>query len=212
LIKFTDSYRFPSLTNYTAYNNEVDLFVLISQGDEAAFEQLFKLYVPRIQPVILQIVRSDAVVKDIVQEVFLHLWLGRDKLAEITEPRHWIFRITYNRSFLYMRKKLLQEKTNARLSAQPESALHLSQTEDSFDFAETTRLVQAAIAALPPQAKKIYELSRMSGMRPADVAEQLGISTQSVRNSLTRSGKDIKEYLGRNGTIIPLVILFIISS
>ena len=200
------------MPNYTAHTTEVALFALISQGDEVAFEQLFKLYVPQIQPVILQIVRSDAVVKDIVQEVFLHLWLGRDKLREIAEPRHWIFRITYNRSFQYVRKKLLQDKTNARLSASPESLTHLSQTEDSVDFAETTRLVQAAIACLPPQAKKIYQLNRLSGMRAAEIADQLGISTQSVRNSLTRSGKDIKEYLARHGIIIPLIGLVILSS
>ena len=39
------------------------------------------------------LVPSETNVKDIAQEVFLYLWLGRSKLPEIEEPQHWIFRI-----------------------------------------------------------------------------------------------------------------------
>ena len=190
-------------------HTELHLFDLISQGDESAFEALFKLYVPQIQPVVLQIVRSETIVRDIIQEIFLQLWLGRDKLSQIEEPRHWIFRIAYNHCFLYLKRQQLREQAYANVGFEQDHLPHPHDTTDHVDFAETKRLVHQAIAQLGAQSKKIYQLNRVSGMKPGDIAALLNISTQSVRNSLTRSGKVIRDYLTQHGIIVPLILILL---
>lgn len=56
---------------------DLELVKQIVDGDERAFETLFKSYVPRLYPVVIQVVISDAVVMDVIQDVFLKLWLNR---------------------------------------------------------------------------------------------------------------------------------------
>jgi RNA polymerase sigma-70 factor (ECF subfamily) len=189
----------------TSYN-EKELFKLIAAGDEPAFETLFLTYVPRLQPVILSIVHSDIVAKDIIQEVFLRLWLHRHKLTDIEEPRNWIFKIAYNCSYQYLRRQLIARKANETIHRKLGAAIH-NDTEESLAFAETVQTIQEAIRELPEQSRKIYMLSREQGLKINEIAASLDIAPQTVKNSLHRSGQRIKDYLTQKGIIIPLVLL-----
>ncbi|MDH7459956.1 sigma-70 family RNA polymerase sigma factor [Chitinophagaceae bacterium 26-R-25] len=183
---------------------EKKLFNLIAIGDEAAFEELFNLYVPQLQQVIYPIVRSDTAVQDIAQEVFLNLWLGRDRLPAVEVPQLWIFRIAYNHSFRYLRRHKLPHVVDWNLD---DADLISTETEDAVNGAEVNRLIREAISQLPEQGRKIFEMNRLSGMKPADIAGELQISIQGVRNSLTRSAKSVRDYLSEHGIKIPLILL-----
>jgi RNA polymerase sigma-70 factor (ECF subfamily) len=188
---------------------ERELFALISEGDEQAFEQLFNLYLPRIQPVVLQIVKRENVAKDLVQDVFLRLWLSREKLSEIQDPKSYIFRIVYNQSFNYTKRQSIERKAAAVLASGPEGSDRSDSLEHALDMAEVRRLVEMAIRELPPKAKRIYRLSRDFGYKQAEIASQLGISPRTVRNSLSRSGEFIRDYLERQGIVLPLLLILL---
>lgn len=181
------------------------LFRQIAAGDEAAFETLFYLYLPLIQPVVLNMVKSEAAVKDLVQEIFLQVWMARDKLEAIDSPPHWIFRIVYNRTLTWLEQQSVREKAKDKMSAQQGQAFS-RHTEETVSFAETARLVQQAIRQLPPQAQKIYLLSRESGLKAQEIATELNLSVQTVKNTLGNAGRSIKEYLAQQGIVLPLVL------
>ncbi len=197
------------MTNNPTYTDH-ELFALIAEGDEDAFEKLFDLYLPRIQPVILQIVKSEIVAKDIVQDVFLRLWLNRTKLTDIDQPKNYIFRIVYNQSFKYLQRHLIQEKATSVLKSEQNVTDTAVFMDHALDMAEVYRMIETAILTLPPQSRKIYRLNRIAGYKPREIASHLGISVQSVRNSLTRSGQTIREYLGNHGIVIPILLLVIV--
>ncbi|UYQ91148.1 sigma-70 family RNA polymerase sigma factor [Chitinophaga horti] len=182
------------------------LFTRIADGNEQAFEELFHLYMPQLYRIIYNLVPVESTVKDLAQEVFLHLWLGREKLSEVEEPQHWIFRIAYNRSFKFLKR---QQTEAAKLGTTDERLLHTNETEEAVQLSETIRLIREAIHELPAQQQRIYQLNRLSGKKPAEIAAELDISVQAVRNSLTRSGKIIREYLVERGIDIPLVIILL---
>ncbi|MBO9573115.1 MAG: RNA polymerase sigma-70 factor [Chitinophagaceae bacterium] len=186
---------------------ELLLMERIADGDERAFEELFDIYVPRLYPVIETVVHSESAVKDVIQDVFLKLWVVRGTLREVQSPRDYIFRMTYNQSFKHLRKMLRQEKVQSKYHEREVNKNDLPDTpEELMDVAEARKLVEEAITLLPEQSRKIYQLSRHSGYRPQEIADHLGITVQSVRNSLARSGKQIKEHLSKKGIIIPLVL------
>ena len=186
-------------------HTDLDLFQQIADGDENAFEQLYDRYLPLLYPVIIKIVRTEPVVKDLIQEVFLYLWVDREKLHDIESPKNWIFRIAYNRSYTWLKKHMAESRA-IKLSEQNELEL-INETEDTVSFRESARLIKLAIEALPEQSKKIYLMSRQEGMKPSAIAEQLGMSVQVVKNSLYRSGKTIKDWLSTQGLIIPLIVI-----
>ncbi|HRQ50132.1 MAG TPA: RNA polymerase sigma-70 factor [Agriterribacter sp.] len=184
-------------------HTDKELFALIAEGDEHAFEKLFDSYVPRIQPVILQIVKSETVAKDIVQDIFLGLWLNRVRLVDVEQPKNYIFRIVYNQSFKYLQKLIVRQKAASVFEAERSSV----SMEHALDLTEIRRMIELAIQKLPSQSRQIYYMNRIAGYKPQEIANQLDISVQSVRNSLTRSGKAIRSYLEKNRLIIPAILL-----
>ncbi len=196
------------LLNNPTILKEKELFARIADGDEQAFKELFDDYLPKVHRVIYQVLRSETVVKDIIQEVFLHLWLGRDKLPEISNPSAWIFRITYNQTFSYLKKQSYREKSQALIDKNPDQKIYSRETEESLDLSEINQIIHKAIIELPLQSRRIFQMNRLDGMKPAEIAQALNISVQGVRNSLTRSGKHIKDYLAQHGIIIPQLIIF----
>ncbi|GAO41137.1 RNA polymerase sigma factor [Flavihumibacter petaseus] len=188
-------------------HKEKEWFHQIAEGDETAFKALFNHYLSRVHRMVFQVVNSEHATKDIVQEVFLQLWLGRDRLTEVDNPAAWIMRIAYNLSFRYLKKQSLQLRVK---SVAGNNSDETHNTEESINLSEVNRLIRQAIKELPPQSRRIFEMSRLEGLKPAEIAEALGISIQGVRNTLTRSGKFIKDYLARYGILIPLAILLVL--
>lgn len=187
-------------------NIERLLFSRIAQGDEEAFNSLFHLYVPRLHTLVMKITKSEGVAKDIIQEVFLYLWLDRESLAEIAVPQHWIFKMTYNRSYTWLSKQFSRNRKYNEFKAQ-NPVEGDDDLENTVALHETARLIHEATAQLPDQARRIFQLSRETGLKAAEVAEQLHISVQTVRNSLVRSVKFIKDYLAQHGVLLPLLLV-----
>lgn len=185
--------------------HETALFHQIAGGDESAFEALFHLYVPKIKPVIARIIQVEGPEKDIIQEIFLGIWLSREKLTEVIVPHNWIFKMVYHRCYSWLQKQGVRNKASQIITR--ESSDHSNLTEENIAFSETALLVKQAILQLPPQAQKIYLLSREKDLKIAEIASELQLSPQTVKNSLVRSLKSIREYLTSQGITLPLLLL-----
>ncbi|GEP95856.1 RNA polymerase sigma factor [Chitinophaga cymbidii] len=189
------------LEDKSLYTDEY-LFARIAEGNEAAFEQLFYRYLPKLQTVIRKIVKQEAVVNDIIHDIFLNIWVKREELPQIQAPASWIYRVMYNRSLTWVERQRLRENKQKNMRI----ATSANNTEEAVFFAETSRLVQEAIRRMPPQTQKIYLLSRESGLRIPEIAETLRLSPNTVKNTLVRAGKLIRDHLQRNGILLPLLL------
>lgn len=185
-------------------NQDKELFRLIAAGDEAAFRRLFHLYVPKLLPTVQHLTKNAAVTEDILQEAFLKLWLSRDKLPDIEQPHSWLLKIVYYQCFSYLRHQAVHHKAMGVMAERlAESAM-----EDDMAFNTLMRTVGEAVQQLPPQAKRIYQLSRENGMKIPEIARQLQLSPNTVKNSLVRSLRSIREYIERAGHFLPLFIFW----
>lgn len=187
-------------------NTEKELFARVAQGDEEAFNTLFHMYVPRLHSLVMKVTRSEGVAKDIIQEVFLYLWIDRESLTKVEVPQNWIFKIAYNRSYSWLARQVSRNRKYSEFRQQ-NPAEGDENLEHTVALNETARLIHEATALLPEHARKIFQLSRETGLKAAEVAEQLGISVQTVRNSLVRSVKFIKEYLAQHGILLPALLI-----
>jgi RNA polymerase sigma-70 factor (ECF subfamily) len=197
--------RLSRMQAYLHDNNE--LFQLISEGDEMAFRQLFHIYAPRFRAMALRITHTVSVTEDIVQEVFLRLWISRDKLKEIEHPRSWLLRIVLYQCFTYLRKQAMHNRAMAAL----EPVETVFSPEDDLTYAFMKEQVGIAVQQLPPQAKRIYLLSREQGLKIPEIAERLSLSPNTVKNSLVRSLHSIRKHLEQLGMLFPVLILWLLQ-
>lgn len=176
--------------------NEKAYFVRISQGDEAAFSEIFYYYVPRLCSFIKKMTRSAEIAEELVQEVFLSLWINREKLAEIESCSSYIFTIAANKTFNYLKSKAIHERyLNTMVSNNGGSD---NNTMETIDFHESQYLVNKLVNQLPFQKKVIYKLTRDKGMSHDEVAVQLGISKNTVKNHLVETLRFLKKTLQVN--------------
>lgn len=196
-------YEAPNLKALTdsLTQSDKELLLLVSEGDEPAFQQLFLSYIPRLRPLIISIIKTDLFVKDIIQEIFLHLWINRERLKEVESPEQWILKMTYNRCFSLLRKQAVR-----RSYAVAAANSTMADDPDWYSFEETARLLRQAVNTLSPQAKKIY-LMKEAGLGLKEISGELGISVQSVKNAQYRSMQQIRSFMIEKGVFIPVFLL-----
>jgi RNA polymerase sigma-70 factor (family 1) len=185
--------------------DERQLFDQIAEGNEAAYRQLVTIYVPLLGPMIYGVVKSQLVVDDIVQETLLRVWLNRDQLPGIEKPRSWILRIAYLQALSHLRSQKV--KTNAIDRLTRSATAESSETENYLALRTIKKLLAEAVQGLPQQQKKIYRLSREGGLSPGEIARELNLSEQTVKNTLVNALRTIRAYLEKKGyTLIWLAI------
>jgi RNA polymerase sigma-70 factor (ECF subfamily) len=181
--------------------NEKELLLGISEGDEKMFGQLVDEYGGQIFPFLVKFTGSPVIAEDLSQDVFLKVWLKRDKLHEINDFKGWLFTVTTNTAQSWLRRKLLERKYMA------ENALPAADTGiQAIDLKELDRLVQKAVQNLPPKRRQVYLMQRVNKMKIAEVAEALNISPNTVKNTTVAAVQDIREYLKAHGITLSLYL------
>ena len=190
-------------------NNEHELFLLIAEGDEKAFRQLFEQYSPILLSFLFRIAKTEPLAEELMQETMLRVWINRDKLPDIEHPRAWLYRIATNLGLNYMQKMLTEEKA-VRLSTTNISKEH-EPIEEQISLKELQQQVKEAVNQLPPQRKLIYQLSREKGMSREEIAAELNISESTVKTSLRLALRSMREYLEKSGYLLAIIYMLLIK-
>ena len=138
--------------------------------------------------------------------MFLKVWLHRDRLVEVEQPKSWIFRVAANTGRNWLKKKMTME---VHMRAQQGTGPEHDQVTDQLDMRRIADVVQETVQAFPPQRKLIYQMSREQGLKPGEIAARLELSVSTVKNTLLSALKAIRENIERAGLLGALLILFI---
>jgi len=189
---------------------EKELFELIAESDEAAFEKIFHTYNAKLLPFVTSITKNREAAEEIMQEVFLKLWLHRTSLTEIENPTAWLIRVSSNLALSYLQRLAIHTKVVKRISGQTSQTDTLVESE--MDVKKIKEHVAVAVSQLPKNRRQIYNLSREDGLNRRQIAERMGIAESTVKNQLTAALKFIQEYIEKNYNIyLPLFLLLILK-
>jgi len=188
--------------------SEQDLLQPASEGDERSFALIYKRYYPQLRPFILKYADSALEAEEIIQETFIRVWLSREKLTEIENLHAWIFKIASNEYLSALRKKLKDRERMGALIRNNRPGGAEASPFDLVNIEEIRQAVKEAVASLPAQRRRIYQMSRDEGLKIAEIAERLSISPQTVKNALTACLRYIREYLSAAGHPFLLLCCF----
>ena len=197
------------MPDITTTLTETELFLRIAEGSEQAFAELFRSYGRLLYPTLYRLTKSPEAAEEIIQEAMLKVWLNRDKLPGIENPRAWIFRIASNIGINWLRKQSADERTlrQVRIAAPADNNL----VESTVSLRELQAQVQKAVSTLSPQRRRIYELSRNQGFKNDEIAEALSLSVNTVKSALAKSLQHIRENLQAEGYHLAIIYLILLQ-
>lgn len=180
---------------YTIFNvslpNEKHLLLQIAQDDEHAFRQLFEAYRKPVYSYIVYLIKSEVLADEILQDVFLKIWLSRNDLTEIKSFQAWLYTITRNKILDTLR---VQAKEILIKQAVPDIT-PAYEMEDKLRETEYAALLHNAISQLSPKQQQVYQLSRENGLKINEIAVELNISSSTVKTHLMQALRTIKKHL-----------------
>lgn len=154
----------------------------ICAGDAEAFDEFYKRFSPMVHGIVLSKVPFDEAA-DIVQEVFISAYKNLHSLRERKAVGAWLAMIARNRANeFYRREKPTEELTD-----------NISQKQNRQ--AEANEILDA-IRALPEAYSETLVLRLVEGMTGPEIAEQTGLTPDSVRVNLHRGMKLLRQKLG----------------
>lgn len=180
-------------------HDDCDNFTPDSSKDvlEQLFNELFREYEQPLYLFAFRMVKSEMTAKDIIQDVFLKLWLIRDKLSEIKSISSFLYKLTENKVIDYLRASASDQKKKHGLWCR----VHQSNEQNVGIFVEAKEyhaIIQQAIEQLSPQRRAVYLLSQAEDKPRKEIASLLQISPHTVRNQLAKAIEHIVTYLKKN--------------
>lgn len=185
--------------------SEKTLLIKLIEGDSEAFEKIYFLYYKSLSEYAFRLTKSRFITEEIIQEVFLKIWINKESLTNVISIRSYLFFMVKNRGLNYLRDLVEHED----LSEEWWHDLLQSKTETdhyviSKDF---THLIDNIVESLPQQRREVYKLSRQEGKRSSEIAKQLGLTTKTVENHLWMALRAIKRNLEPHLDITMIVLL-----
>lgn len=169
-----------------------DLLRLIAQGCEQSFRKLYDLYAGKVYTMAIGYLKSPMEVQDALQEIFVKIWEKRDSLVGIDNFPAYLYIITRNLLINRLQKKIpVFSQDELSLQAIPDNR-HLQQ---QLDYRELAVLIARAIAQLPQRQQQVYRLSREQGLDHQQIAKELGLSYDTVREHMSKALKNIRASL-----------------
>ena len=180
-----------------------DIIKSIAGGDELSFRAFFDFYWDHIYSVAFVFTKSEQLSEEIVQEVFVKVWLKRAQLAEVVDMESWLFIIARNHIFNVLQKKVKEDAFLKNLDGYF-SIINCS-PEDLLFKKEAEELVNNAVTKLPKQQQLIYSLSRIAGLSQEEIATKLNLSKNTVKSHMNKALNSIRIYIESNSAGISLV-------
>mgnify|MGYP001115377986 CR=1 FL=1 len=159
----------------------------LKQGNAAAYEYLIKIYYPPVCYFAQKILMGEnSAAEDITTETFLKLWYHQKEFNNIDHLKKFLYRAAKNACLNFLRSRE-REHTKHKDFSQLQDQLDENYIFKEVVHAELMAHVRKAIDGLSPQMRRIFILSYIEQLSDREIAQQLDISYQTVRNQKSKS-------------------------
>jgi len=193
------------MINYAALD-DASLLKLMKTGDQEAFTTIYNKYWYPLMQHVMKAVRIYSEAEDIVQEIFVSIWKNRDRLDIQAALSTYLFNSGRYMAIRNIERNITRSNYLQRLSDQldnggvpsPETLLHIRDLEER---------IEQAIQSLPEKMREIFNLSRKQQLSYREIAEQLGISEETVRKQINNALNRLRLQVG----YAPAGLVFLLS-
>ena len=188
------SYKWMSIVcTQVACDPDIELMLLVKQGDEDAFGELMNQYRRPLTGFFYSLCWNHDTAQDYAQEVLVSLWLARERYEAIGSFKSYIYRIARNVWF--------QELRSRKCRPQPFYYEELDLAEDAVDIEKllirryVDRRIRLAVAGLPEHHRLVFVLSHFQGLKYWEIAETLEIPIGTVKSRMSAAVSNLRQRL-----------------
>jgi RNA polymerase sigma-70 factor (ECF subfamily) len=192
------------MASATSVDDEATLVAQLRAGDEAAFEQVVRLYGGRLLAVARRIVGTEEDARDAVQDAFLNAFRSLDRFEGNAKLSTWLHRIVVDAALMKLRTR--KRKPEQSIETMLPSFLEDGHHEERFksweepvdklmERAETRELVRKQIDALPDGYRTVLVLRDIEGLDTEETAKVLGLSVNATKIRLHRARQALRSML-----------------
>lgn len=177
--------------------NEKQLLKSLKSGSYEAYTCLYKKWVPSLFRFAFSLVKSKVTAEEIVQEAFVKIWTNHQTIDVDCSFKSYLFTITYHLILKEFRYKLNHPQMEDYIVLINDIAYSEQLTTRKIDFDSFLAELHKAKSLLSPRQREIFELNKEENLSVKEIADQLQLNEQSVRNQLSVSLKIIRKELER---------------
>lgn len=154
----------------------------LREGSDKAFALIYYKYYGLLLNNAFSKTNNAALAEDLVQDVFLQLYIKKDISSNI---EGYLFTSLRNKIISNWRKSLSRNKHITALSGRPEPVINDAGT--GVELKEIKAALSDEVAKLPPHCRKVFVLSREYHLSNKEIAEKLGISVGTVEQHMRKA-------------------------
>ena len=178
-------------SNVEKSQSESEWIIKIREGDADAFKNLFETYCQALIYFAWRYVKNTQIAENIVQDVFLRIWLNRTKLNPVLKIKSYLYKAVKNQAMQHLRKAKFENRKGNIQSLDSST----KSPEDILDEKEIAISVQRAISELPSRCRLIFTMSKYSNLTYSEIAEIQNISIKTVETHMGRALKFLRKHL-----------------
>ena len=126
--------------------------------------------------------------EDIVQESYTALWEKLQEGAHVLNRKSYLYMMVRNRCLDHLRKKEIPTE-----SLKPYDTYGIIDDDDAQERSQTEARLWTAIDSLPDKCREVFIMSKRDGMKYEEIADELNLSVNTVRNQISKALKVLKE-------------------
>jgi RNA polymerase sigma-70 factor, ECF subfamily len=185
--------KFASMNFQPAGPGESELLTLLSQGDRIAFDEIFNRFADPIHTYIKMRLNGSEEADDVLQEVFIRLWNKRQRIVIHTSFRNYIYTIAQN--CISDHHRVSKRKRYTLTDEMPEHTEEMPRPDEQYQYKQVYHLWKNATNKLPGQMRRIYSMKNEEQLTVKEIASELQLSEQTVKNQLHTAGQRIVKML-----------------
>ena len=184
------------------------LVLRLIEGDEDAFCELYAAYKNRLIYFAMRFLKSREYAEDIFQDAFAVVWQGRRFINPDASFSAYLYTIVRNRILNQLRDLSNQDKLREQILSQ--AVNYTNETKDEIIANDLRQFISRALQQLTPRQREIFQMSRERQMSHREIAEVLGISVNTVQESISISLRTLRTYLEKNSIVGADLILLLV--
>lgn len=183
--------------------DEKELLRRLQNGDQMAFQMIYERYAPRLATKLVQLLRSEELAQDILQDIFIKIWEVRADINLELSFVGLLYKMAANLSKNAFRKSLYNEKLHADIVADE----GYNPIEDALNQSDAKALLENALSHLTPRQREVYVMHKLEGRSYQEIMTMLHISSSAINQHIQEAGKKLKLVLKNHYLELFIIVL-----